>query len=91
MIHFFGFIKRRILCLSVCATLSMVSACGFERLEPELPDLVAGLTLTQLAEIQNDERLTADEQRARIREAIGAPVTASGDRLVEFLLNLNVP
>ncbi|MFQ5411829.1 MAG: hypothetical protein ACE5EC_06010 [Phycisphaerae bacterium] len=69
----------------------MAAACGFERLEPELPDLVAGLTLTRLGEIQNDERLTVDERRALIREAIGAPETASGDRLVDFLLNLTVP
>lgn len=67
------------------------TGCGFERLQPTLPDAVAGFTLADLEDIQNDERLTDDEKRAAIRAAIDAPDTPEGDRLVEFLLDLNVP
>ena len=68
-----------------------VVGCGFERLQPTLPDVVAGFSLADLEAIQDDERLTDDEKSAAIREAIDAPDTEEGDRLVEFLLNLNVP
>ena len=55
------------------------------------PEVTAGLTLAELEQIQNDERLTNDEKLQQIREAIDAPETDSGDRLVNFLLNFNVP
>ena len=68
------------------------SGCGVDRLQQQtLPDEVTGLTLEQLEDIQDDERLTDDEKREAIRNAIGAPEDSSGDRLVEFLLDLNVP
>lgn len=70
---------------------TMLTGCGFDRLQPALPDLVAGMSLADLEDLQNDERLTTDEKREMIRDAIGAPMTESGDRLVNFLLNLNVP
>ena len=70
---------------------TMQAGCGVSLLEPPLPDLVEGLTLSELEAIQDDPRLTDDEKRQAIRDAIGAPETDAGDRLVEFLLNLNVP
>ena len=70
---------------------TMLAGCGFDRLQPDLPDLEGGLTLAELEEIQDDERLTTDEKRERIREAINAPMTESGERLVDFLLSFNVP
>lgn len=69
----------------------MLMGCGVEDLLTVPPNLVAGLPLSDLDDIQNDERLTADQQREQIRQAVGAPETAAGDRLVQFLLNFNVP
>ncbi len=65
--------------------------CGLDRLDPVLPAEVAGFTLADLDDIQDDERLTDDEKREAIRTAVGAPDTDEGDRLVEFLLTFNVP
>lgn len=67
------------------------AGCGFDRLIATLPAAVEGFSLEQLEDIQNDERLTEDQKRQAIREAVGAPENESGDRLVEFLLNFNVP
>ncbi|MBN2561820.1 MAG: hypothetical protein JXQ75_12905 [Phycisphaerae bacterium] len=67
------------------------TGCGFERIHATLPAAVSGLTLEQLEDIQDDERLTDDEKRERIRETVEAPDSESGDRLVEFLLTFNVP
>lgn len=73
-------------------TIGLGCGCGVDRLQQEtLPDEVTGLTLDQLEDIQDDERLTDDEKREAIRDAIDAPEDSSGDRLVDFLLNLNVP
>lgn len=83
-------IKRIFCCCSVLIA-TMLNGCGFERLQPDLPNLVEGLTLAQLEDIQDDERLTDDEKRQAIRDAIDAPATDAGDRLVEFLFTLNVP
>ena len=80
-----------VLCFSVCLIVSMLAGCGFDGITAELPDLVAGLSLSELEAIQDDERLTDDEKREQIREAVGAPETDSGDRLVEFLLTFTVP
>lgn len=89
------FWKRRWLArASVCLwALSLIplSGCGLDAIAPSLPDAVAGFTLADLEAIQDDERLTDDEKREQIRQAVGAPDTADGDRLVEFLLNFNVP
>jgi len=70
---------------------AMLSGCGFERFLPVLPDQVEGFSLADLGAIQDDERLTDNEKREQIRAAIGAPMTAEGDRLVEFLFTLTVP
>lgn len=65
--------------------------CGFERLHATLPAAIPGFTFEDLEAIQDDTTLTTDEKRERIREAINAPDDDDGDRLVEFLLNFNVP
>ncbi|HKQ47799.1 MAG TPA: hypothetical protein VJZ71_07005 [Phycisphaerae bacterium] len=73
-------------------TIGLGCGCGFDRLQQQtLPDEVTGLTLEQLEDIQDDETLTDDEKKEEIRTAIGAPEDSSGDRLVDFLFNLNVP
>lgn len=82
---------RVLLASSLVVLFAAAAGCGFERLQPTLPDAVAGFTLADLEDIQDDERLTDDEKREAIREAVGAPDTEEGDRLVEFLLDLNVP
>ncbi len=64
--------------------------CGFNRLDPLLPDELEGLTLTDIRAIQQDSSLNLDQRRQAIRDAIGAPETPEGDRLVNFLLNLNI-
>lgn len=72
--------------------LLMFSAgCGFNRLEPALPDAIPGFSLRELELIQDDSSLTDDEKRQAIRDAVGAPEDEAGDRLVEFLLTFNVP
>ena len=91
MMPIFGFRATRIFCFCSCLIVTMLVGCGLDRLQPELPDLVTGLSLTQLEEIQDDERLTDDEKRQAIRDAVGAPETDQGDRLVEFLFTFNVP
>ncbi|HWL94080.1 MAG TPA: hypothetical protein VNT79_11155 [Phycisphaerae bacterium] len=78
-----------IFCLT--GLMSMHAGCGFERLRPELPDLVEGLSLEALGQIQNDERLTDEEKREAIRTAAAIPETTEGDRLVDFLLTFDVP
>lgn len=70
--------------------LAPFSGCGFDRIQPLLPDAL-GITFEELEMIQNDTSLTDDEKRDMIREAIGAPETEEGDRLVNFLLTFNVP
>ncbi len=80
-----------VLCCSICMIVSMLVGCGFDGIAAELPELVAGLSLSELEAIQDDERLTDDEKRDQIREAVGAEETDSGDRLVEFLLTFTVP
>lgn len=89
--HFFRPLRLGIYCCCLCLLGSMLMGCGVEDLLTVPPNLVAGLPLSTLDDIQNDERLTADQQREQIRQAVGAPVTAAGDRLVQFLLNFNVP
>jgi len=71
--------------------LLLSSGCGLNALLPTLPDAVAGFTLADLQAIQDDERLTDDEKKEQIRQAVGAPDNADGDRLVDFLFNLSVP
>jgi len=72
--------------LLLTATL-FFSGCGTLLVTP-IPNALPNLTLEQLAEIQDDERLTADEKRQAIRDAAQIPNDAAGDRLVEFLLTL---
>ncbi len=69
--------------------LAFFSGCG-TAVQP-LPAAIAGFSLQSLQDIQNDERLTDDERRQRIRDLVGAPNDDAGDRLVDFLLNVNVP
>ncbi len=70
----------------------LCAGCGFERLQQAtLPNQLTGITLPELKDIQEDERLTDAEKREAIRTAIGAPMDSSGDRLVDFLFNLTVP
>lgn len=76
---------------TVAVLMSMQTGCGFERVRGALPDMVEGLTLAQLEQIQDDERLTLAEKREAIREAAGIPNTDAGDRLVNYLLNFVVP
>jgi hypothetical protein len=77
--------------LLISAVFAMLGGCGMDRLAPTLPDVIPGFTLADLKSIQDDERLTTDEKKAQIRAAVGAPDDADGDRLVQFLLTLNLP
>ncbi len=77
------------LCTSLLGT--SLTGCGFDRLQATLPAAVQGFTLSDLEDIQNDERLTDDEKKEQIREAVDAPDDESGDRLVDFLLTFDVP
>jgi hypothetical protein len=73
--------------VTACALMVNVG-CTVSGLSPPLPDQIAGFSLKELADIQNNSALTDDERRQQIRDATGAPNNADGDRLVEFLLNL---
>ena len=82
--------KRSFLGKLLLATVLFVSGggCGAYVPEPTLPDKIAGFTLRDLADIQNNSALTDDQRRQQIRDATGTPNTIEGDRLVEFLLTL---
>ena len=77
--------------LMVWTLLITMGGCGMDRLAPTLPAAIPNFTLTDLKNIQDDERLTTDQKKAQIRAAVGAPDDANGDRLVNFLLTFNVP
>lgn len=70
---------------------AVASGCGFDRLQGDLPAAVPGFTISDLEAIQTDGRLTDEEKRQRIRDAVNADDNDNGDRLVDFLLNFNVP
>lgn len=78
-----------ILAAVTVSLLMFFSGCGTP-VQP-LPAAIAGFSLQALQDIQNDERLTDDERRQRIRDLVGAPNDDAGDRLVDFLLNVIVP
>ena len=65
-----------------------ITACELTRFDPPLTSTIGGLTMEQLRLIQQDERLTDDEKRQQIREAIGVENTAEGNRVAEFLRTL---
>lgn len=72
--------------------LCLQAGCGFDRLQGPLPAApTTGFNLEDLKAIQDDTALTDDERRDLIREGVQAPEDESGDRLVEFLLNFDVP
>ena len=77
--------------ISAIVLLLLGAGCGTIAIEPEAANAVAGFSLADLEIIQDDERLTNDEKEDLIRDAIDAPDTESGDRIVAFLLGLNVP
>jgi len=82
---------RLLICLCALVLSVLWAGCGFDRLQAPLPAAAQGLTLPDLKDIQDDERLTDDEKREAIREAVGAPDSEDGDRLVGFLLTFDVP
>lgn len=85
-------VQRRVsshIVTAACALVVGISGCGI--IQQPIPMITPGFSLEILGEIQDDERLTDDERRERIRELVGAPMDDSGDRLVELLLNLNIP
>ena len=77
--------------LLVWTMLFTMGGCGVDRLAPLLPAAIPNFTLTDLKNIQDDPTLTTDQKREEIRTAVGAPNDANGDRLVNFLLTLNIP
>ncbi|MEK6644531.1 MAG: hypothetical protein AABZ08_11545 [Planctomycetota bacterium] len=79
------------LAMLLSATIAVGSGCTPSAFAPTLSSTIPGLDLDRLREIQVDERLTNDEKREAIRTAAGAPNTPEGDRLVDFLLALNIP
>lgn len=83
-------ISRNLVAITVGLS-AIFGGCTPTVFDPTLTSTIAGLDLTSLKAIQDDERLTTDEKREQIRTAIGAPNTPEGDRLVDFLLDLNIP
>ena len=79
------------LAASIVGLSAILGGCTPSAFDPPLTSTIAGLDLTSLKAIQEDERLTPDEKREQVRTAIGAPNTPEGDRLVNFLLDLNIP
>ena len=67
-----------------------LTACELTRFDPPLSSTVGGLTRDKLRLIQRDARLTTDQKRQQIRDAIGVPDTDEGNRLANFLLNLTI-
>jgi hypothetical protein len=86
--------KRFLLQLSSLVVVGAVlysAGCGFSLIQPTPPNAIPDFDFDALEEIQRDERLTVDERREAIRTAIGAPMSPEGDRIVDFLLGLNLP
>ena len=81
----------RLSVVALAAGVALAAASCGPQVVPNLPNTESGLSLSDLDELQSDERLTDDQRRDLIRQAIGAPNNDAGDRLVEFLLNANVP
>jgi hypothetical protein len=75
---------------AVALCLMIGVACVQPTFNPTLSSTIGGLTLESLKQIQDDERLTTEEKREKIREAIGATNDADGDQLVNFLLNIQI-
>ena len=87
----FRTVRLHLFCAFALFIAMAATGCGLDGLRGPLPDAIAGFTLSDLGEIQDDSRLSDDEKREQIREAVGAPDDEDGDRLVEFLLTLTVP
>ncbi|HUN79921.1 MAG TPA: hypothetical protein VMV81_00260 [Phycisphaerae bacterium] len=84
-------IGRSSLAIVLAAALGFsITACELTRFDPPLTSTVGGLTIEQLKLIQADTRLTTDEKRQAIREAVGLPDTDEGNREADFLLNLTL-
>ncbi len=88
---------RRFLCGALLLAVSPATGgCGFGRLEAAFPGValaneVPNFNLSDLENIQDDQRLTTDEKLAQIREALGVPDDDDGNRIAQFLLTFNVP
>jgi hypothetical protein len=67
-----------------------LAGCELSRFDPKLSSTVSGLTMDQLKMIQQNPGLTTDEKLQQIREAIGVENTDEGNRIANFLLNLNI-
>lgn len=86
-----SFQRRVVTALTLSAGLFLNSGCGFNRIQPTPSGTIDGITFESLSAIQDDDTLTDDQKKQAIRDAIGAPETPEGDRLVDFLFNFPTP
>ena len=84
-------LRRVVTALCLSLGIFSLSGCGFDRIQPTPSGTIEGITFETLSEIQDDDTLTDDQKRQAIRDAIGAPDTPEGDRLVEFLFDFPTP
>lgn len=75
--------------LMACLIL-MVAAGGCGVIPPPLPD-AADLTLRNLQQIQQDPTLDTQERRDRVRELMGLDDTPESERIIDFVLSVQVP
>lgn len=76
---------RRLVCLILTAA---AAGCGV--IPPPLPD-AADLTLRNLQQIQQDPTLDTQERRDRVRELMGLDDTPESERIIDFVLSVQVP
>ena len=65
--------------------------CGCNTLQTPILPNASGVTLGTIEQIQNDPSLTQNERQAMLRDMLGVEDDEAGNRLVNFLLALQVP
>jgi hypothetical protein len=87
----FNRVSRALFCLALFLVPTMNSGCGFDRIQPTPPETIDNFNFEDLSAIQDDETLTTVQKQQAIRDAVNAPLTPEGDRLVNFLLTFPTP
>jgi hypothetical protein len=68
-----------------------LAAGGCGVIPPPLPDAHAGLTLDSITQIQQDPTLSTQQRRDRIQALLGAELSDSTNRIIDFLLSVMAP
>lgn len=75
--------------LALALLLAPLAGCGV--VTPSLRAATPGLTLSTVQQIQNDQTLDMTEKQQILRSLLGVQDDPAGNRIVNFVLGLNVP